>query len=113
MSEEKIRFSEYVFNEVMEKNNFHGPCSYRWYQDGYIGSHEFRIYFSKENFWTKKVVKLSRRVDKYSSIDIKLTREEQEKLWPIQYHAEKIEQQRQVERDAKRKIELEALEWWP
>jgi flagellar capping protein FliD len=58
-------------------------------------------------------VTLSRRVDKYSSIDIKLTQEEQDKLWPIQYHAEKIDQQRQAERDAKRKIELEALEWWP
>lgn len=110
---EKIRFSEYVIQEVMEKNNFYAANSYRWYNDGYIGAVDFTLYFKKENFWTKKVVKLSRRTDKFTYTYINLTQEEQEKLWPLQYYAEKIEKERQAERDVNRKKELEDLEWWP
>lgn len=110
---DKIRFSDHVINEVMEKKNFYTASSYHWYADGHVYSENFSIYFGRKNFWSKKKVKLSRRIDKFSSMYINITQEEQEKLWPLQYYAEKIESQRQAERDANRKKELEALEWWP
>lgn len=112
-SEQKIRFSEYVRQQVLE-GNFYDARPYRWHTDGWIGSdHKFRIYFSKKNFWTKKVVKLSRQTSEFRFTYINLTEDEQNMLWDIQYIAVKLYEEAQKKRDEERKKKLEALEWWP
>lgn len=109
---DKIRFSEYVRQQI-EKGNFYVAEAYCWHTGGYIYSDEFSIYFSKKNFWTKNVVRLSRRTSSYESIYINLTDDEQKMLWNMQPIAVEIYKEEQRKRNEKRKKELEALEWWP
>lgn len=109
---EKIRFSEYVRQQI-EKGVFYIAEPYRLYADGYIHSEKFTVHFSKKNFWTKNVVKLSRRTTSYESIYINLTDDEQKMLWDMQSVAVEIYKEEQRKRNEKRKKELEALEWWP
>jgi hypothetical protein len=109
---EKIRFSEYVRQQVVE-GKFYGVTPYRWHTDGWLGSEEFTIYFSKKKFWSKKVVKLTRRKTDYRSTYIKLSEDEQNMLWDIQDIAVKLYEQAQKKRDEEDKKNREALEWWP
>ena len=109
---DKIRFSEYVRQQI-EKGNFYVAEAYCWHTSGCIYSDEFSIYFSKKNFWTKNVVRLSRRTSSYESIYINLTDDEQKMLWNMQPIAVEIYKEEQRKRNENRKKELEALEWWP
>lgn len=112
MTESKIRFSEYVRQQI-EEGVFYDAEPYRWYADGYIYAKEYTVYYSKKKFWSKNVVRLSRRTSAYEYIYIKLTEDEQKMLWDMQPIAEEIYRQAQKKRDEKRNKELEELEWWP
>ena len=109
---EKIRFSEYVRQQVVE-GNFYAVRPYRWHTDGWLGSVEFTIHFSKKKFWSKKVVKLSRRTSDFKWTYINLTEDEQNMLWDIQDIAVKLYEEAQKNREEERKKQLEELEWWP
>ena len=110
---EKIRFSEYVRQQVVEEGNFYAVIPYRWHTDGWLGSDNFTIYFSKKKFWSKKVVKLSRQTSEYRHTYINLSEDEQNMLWDIQDIAVKLYEEAQKKRDEEDKKRREALEWWP
>ena len=118
MSEEKIRFVQHVYNEIMAGNyDFVRIPTNTWRGSGCITGSIFTIQYEYKLF-SKRTVYLQRIVKggefwEWAYHRINITDEEAELLWSVWPRVtEDINAARQKEVEERLKHK-EALEWWP
>lgn len=113
---EKIRFSEYVYNEIISCN-FHHYYATKLTRllDGHVGTKVFELYCGYKWFGLKKYTILYRIDDSVgrTRIKIKLSPKEEELLWSVWPIVEEFIDNCRAE-DAQKHLEYtERMSWWP
>lgn len=115
---EKVRFSRYVYDQIMEGNFEHYDATKlsRFYE-GCVRTNVFSLYCSYKWFGLKKTTYLS-RIDTDSDnyrryIRIDLSPEEEELLWSVWPKVEEILNDRRSEETRKHLEYKERMSWWP
>jgi len=116
--ENKIRFSKYVYDEIMAGNFHHYDATTlsRFY-DGHVGTKVFNLYCGYRWFGLKKFTTLSRidmDTDNWRTYTrINLRPDEEDMLWSVWPTVEKIINERRSEETKKHLEYTERMAWWP